>query len=145
MKHSSEELQGYFNKTPWEIAFTGSADHGISLETLESIFGKWRSHAAKITGLRLSAMGILNKQGHPHVHCVLVGRNKKGRTLLDVDDDTIESLKKMWTTMARNSACIESVKDAGWVRYLITQNLLYNPKAEVLKPFGVNLIKELSA
>lgn len=144
-KHNSEDLQGFFSKAPWEWALSCSGEHGMKTATLERIFATWRSQTAKKTGLQLAVMGVVTRKGHPHLHGVMVGRNKAGKNLLNTSLSMVLELQEDWRKMAHNSAEIEIIRDLGWARYMVTKNLLYSPTASVLQPFNTSLIKKLAA
>lgn len=143
-KHDSEELQGFFNKAPWEWALSCSGAHGMKKVVLESIFATWRSQTAKKTGLQLAVMGVITAKGHPHIHGVALGRSKAGKTLSDISLSMVLELQEDWRKLAHNSAEIETIRDLGWSRYMVTKNLLYSPTARVLQPFNVNLLKKIT-
>lgn len=143
-KSEGVEIKRFFSLVPWELAFTGSDGHGNTPDALEEVFARWRTLAAKITGMQVAAMGVLTGKGHSHIHAVLVGRNRKNESLLDVDNDHLQALQKVWHNWTHSTAKIVPVRDSGWARYMVDGNLVHTPTARILQPFGMNLIKKLS-
>jgi hypothetical protein len=143
-KHDSEELQGFFNRCPWEWMFTGTSEVGTDLDLLGSRFARWRTIAAKATGLQIAVMGVLTNRPQPHLHGLLVGRNRHNKTLADVGYDVAKDLQNVWHNMSHRSSEISQIYDLGAARYIVTENLLYNPTAQMLSPINLKLIKMLT-
>jgi len=144
-KHNSSELQEFFNRCPWQMWFSGSAEETTSLDQLDSIFAKFRTIIAEDSHLQVGCMGVLSASPQPHVHALLVGQSKEGRSFEHTEQDTFVELVKIWKRLTHRSSVFERVRDDGAVKYTVLQNLLYNPTAQMLSPANVPLIQKLSS
>lgn len=135
-----------YNRIDWDWFFTGSTSKGTTHEGLERIFGKFRSLVANITKCQVSAMGLvaLSGGGNLHCHCMLVGRNRFGKTLADVAPDTIKTLERNWLQMANSTGLILPAIEKKAVRYIVENNLLYKQNVKEITPMNVGLLKKLT-
>ncbi len=133
-----------YSQVPWQWFFTGSAGYGITVDTLEAIFKKWRSKVAITGSLQVATMGVIVPKGHNHLHAMLAGQDATGRTLEDIAE-WIPEFENDWKRLAKNSAKIVPVRDAGAVSYIVDDNLTYKANVRELIPINTKLMRKLSA
>lgn len=81
----------------------------------------------------------------PHVHVLLVGKNRFGRTLADVGDDLIKDMLQFWKSMMhRSDVKFELLHDvSGAVRYIVQNNTVEKRSAAILSPRGLKLLQKI--
>jgi len=90
MKNKWGEL---FNKYEWQWAITLTVDHPISKEVMKHRFLEWRSWICMKEHLRIGYAIVLCSHPHCHLHALMVGQNRDGKSLQDVDK---MKWKKIW-------------------------------------------------
>lgn len=140
------ELMDYLNKYPWQAWMTGTAEPGTSFEALDRAVGAWRGRLAHLASMRVSCMGVCNLHPQPHVHVLLLGTNKRGRTLARLDEDFINEMVLFWKVLMHRSAKYELLNNvAGAVRYVVEDNLINRQRAAILSPRGIKLLQKCIA
>lgn len=118
-----KEIIKNLTKYNWQMMLTGTAKPDTGFSRLDSIFAKWRSRAAKATGCQIGTVGVFVAQPQPHVHVLLIGSNRNGKTLLDVHPDIIQGLQESWRSMTHRSCEVSQINDHGAVRYIVEHNM----------------------
>ena len=134
------DLMELFAGIQWQAMLSGRVDitKQLSTERVDAMFAKWRSLACKITGLSIGSIATLTNHHGLHVHALLVGANRYGMTLNDVDADT---LQRCWFGMFGGTCRISHVYDSGAVEYIVNKNLI-NRYTAVLSPRGMPLLNK---
>ena len=135
------DLMELFAGIEWQAMLSGRVDitKQLSTERVDTMFAKWRSLACKITGLSIGSIATLTNYHGLHVHALLVGANRCGMTINDVDADT---LQRCWFGMFGGTCRISHVYDSGAAEYIINKNLVHK-YATVLSPRGMPLLNKL--
>jgi hypothetical protein len=143
-KHLSEATMELYGRISWEWFFTGSSE-GMSFDALKITFRRWRSYAAHHTGCQVGAMGAVVRSpgGNVHIHAMLVGKSRLGRSLKDVERVIIWDLEATWARMARSSCRILPAFEGAAARYIVKENVFKCHHVEELVPSNTKLLKKL--
>ncbi len=135
------EIVQWLKAIAWDNMFSGTAEHVVNPENLETLFGRWRSHAAKVTGLQLASVGVFSLYHGSHIHCLLVGSNRYGETLSNVSLKQQHELIRFWKNMTHSSARLSRVNNERVVEYL-TKHISSNPTQRFLFVHNMKLLKK---
>lgn len=132
----------YLNGYSWQAWMHGTAEPGTTFDHLDKAVGAWRGRLANISKMRVSSMGFSNMQPQPHVHVLLLGRNKHGHTLESLNEDIFTEMEHFWRTMMHRSCRFSLLKNVpGAVRYIIQNNVI-DKHSMVLSPRGLKLLQK---
>ena len=143
-KAQQDDLMGLFQGVEWQMMISGciDADKNETLERIEGLVARYRTMVAKQIGLQIGAIGCLVNCDGLHVHLLLVGQNRFGNTLRDLDADQVRELQRMWFGLLGGTCRYSSIYDLeGVKRYVIGENLV-NKWATVLTPVGISLLRK---
>jgi len=132
-----------FQQYPWQWFFSGGTEgtRELTHAQIEDLFSKWRSIACRVTGLQIGSVGCSVRHNGRHCHALLVGANRKGKTLRDIDTGTIKTLERLWFALAQSTARIDVCRDTNASGYVVFKNLVGND-AEVMVPQGKQCLKK---
>ena len=143
-EHSKSELTEYFECIKWHLFLSGHYTRlkNWTPEGLDQAFANWRSIAARVTGMRVATVGCVVDYHNLHSHALCVGRSRDGQTLLDIDDETINQLQRIWYGIAGDSCLIEKVWSDEVSDYIVGKNIL-DGDVMILNPHGLSLLRKL--
>jgi hypothetical protein len=79
-----EIWRDYILRFPWQWASTHTFEHDINYFVARKRFIKWRFQLIDEEKIRAGCYVMTShKKGHLHLHCLLLGRNRHGKTLSD--------------------------------------------------------------
>lgn len=138
-----EDLAEYFSPYPWEAWFTGSGEPDATFDHLDKLVGRWRSHLAHLSGLQIAAVGVFNSFPQPHVHILLLGRNKYGKTLTGISTPLREKMDAAWESMSFRPGRLALLDSpAGAINYIVSKNIIDKPSI-ILGPRGIKMLKRM--
>ncbi|MFZ5573491.1 MAG: hypothetical protein ACOZF0_24070 [Thermodesulfobacteriota bacterium] len=107
----------------------------ISGEQAEKCLKGWRLKLIKRERLQVATFGIINHRPTSHLHILLMGINRQGKTLDDVEDGNWKVYARLWP----GSAVIDPIKDKGAIEYMAFAN---TPAGhyELLMPYNTKLL-----
>jgi hypothetical protein len=143
LKQDCREIwRDYILRFPWEWASTHTFEHGINYFVARERFIKWKFRLIDDEDLRVGCYVMTShKKGHLHLHGLLLGRNRHGKTLSDC---SIRKYRDIWWTTNRTTARIEPVTDHyGACDYQALQYLGFKSDFAEPEPFGINLLQEV--
>jgi len=101
---------------------------------------RFRKRLAIEEKLCLAFYGLINLKPQPHLHLVMLGVNRHGKTLKDVSP---EKWEREWGSIARRSARIEpATTQDGIFNYMHDKNMPDTMYSEIV-PYGTNILKRL--
>jgi hypothetical protein len=129
---------GYFiNRWPWEWFLTLTFREPVSLNTARRQLLNWNRDLCTSEGIQTAFIAVWNNTNFtPHWHALLFGKNKNGRTLLDV-------LEKRWERKWPGIARIELVRgNQAASQYLAGNITLWNPDQYELLFYNKKLLNK---
>ena len=144
-KTQQDDLMGLFQGVEWQMMISGciDADKNKAFERIDGLVARYRTMVAKQTGLQIGAIGALVDYKGLHVHLLLVGQNRFGNTLRDLDADKVRELQRMWFGLLGGTCRYSSIFNLeGVKRYVIGENLV-NKWSTVLTPVGISLLRKI--
>lgn len=139
--HHKGALSQYLTSYKWEAWFTGSGEPNAPFETLDNLFGRWRSRLAHRSGLQVGSIGVFTTDPVPHIHALLVGTNKHGQTMADLSSSLREELEFAWERMAHRPGRIALIAHPEAVTtYVVNGNTVAKP-SRFLSPRGIKTLK----
>lgn len=144
-KTQQDDLMGLFQGVEWQMMISGciDADKNKTLERIDGLVARYRVMVAKQTRLQIGAIGALVDYKGLHVHLLLVGQNRFGNTLRDLDADKVRELQRMWFGLLGGTCRYSSIFNLeGVKRYVIGENLI-NKWSTVLTPVGISLLRKI--
>lgn len=136
------ELNRFLTRPYWQMMFSGCLKPETSWGNAERIFARWRTNAARETGLQIGTMGVFSAiKGH-HLHVLMTGIDLRGRTLLDVDRVTAMQLELDWEERTHRTAELSVITSDGAAQYT-ANHLFYNPTVEFVCIHNTKLINRL--
>jgi len=102
ISHYHTELIKWIACWPWESFATLTLKYEkISVERAHQMFKLWCRENAKRDHVRVSCLGVLNYDGHPHLHLLILARSfKTGKTMADID---LEDWVQEWPAISELS------------------------------------------
>lgn len=137
-----EEIEAWLQHPFWEWMFTGTGESSSTADTLEKTFARWRTTAAQETGLQIASIGVFSSLDGPHIHCLLVGWNRGGKTLSDISNCSIQALERAWKNLTHRPAKISVAYDDKLSAYA-ANHLLYNPTQQIISAHNLKLLRKL--
>ena len=133
----------FFEAYSWQWFFSGCTDgtRELAHAQIEELFAKWRSIACRVTGMQIGTIGVSVRHNGRHCHALMVGGDRRGRTLRDVDQQTIQTLERLWFALAQNTGKIAACRDTNTPGYVVFHNLV-GKNAEAMVPQGKSALKK---
>ena len=136
---------GLFQGVEWQMMISGciDADKNKTLERIDGLVARYRVMVAKQTRLQIGAIGALVDYKGLHVHLLMIGQNRFGNILRDLDADQVRELQRTWYGLFGGTCRYSSIYDLeGVKRYVIGENLV-NKWSTVLTPVGISLLRKI--
>ena len=137
-KLSATRHYGYFiNSWPWEWFLTLTFREPVSLDVARRQLLHWNRDLCTSEGIQTAFIAVWNDTNFtPHWHALIFGKNKNGRTLLDVSEKRWE---RKWPGIAR----IEVVRGNQAASHYIAGNItLWNPDQYELFVYNKKLLNK---
>jgi len=129
-----DSLEQYLNTWPWEwflAARLKNQYYGLILK-------QFRIALQKDEHLQIAYVGIYVSYPQPHLHMLMLGQNKKGKSLSKVDSKCWE---REWQNITHNTAIIENIYDQERVvSYMVKYNMPTHHHEELV-PYNTKLLK----
>jgi len=121
---------------PWEWFLTLR----VGNQRYDRLLKKYRIDLAVSEGIQLAYWGVFVHYPNPHLHIMMLGRNRAGKVLSDVD---MQKWEREWGGITHETAKIEPVYEAkGVLEYIVKINMGYAPHEELI-PYNTKLLKRL--
>ena len=133
-----------FQGVEWQAMLSGciNADKNHSLERIDVLVARWHSMASKKASLQIGLIGILVSSNGLHAHLLLIGKNRYGFTLNNLDEEQVDTLQRLWTGLLGGTCRLSKVYDIEGVnQYIVNKNLI-NRYTAVLSPRGMPLLNK---
>jgi hypothetical protein len=132
-----KEFKKYLEDWPWEWFGTFTFSWIVKPEDAERMLKRWRIRLCKEEKIQVAYLGVLNSKGRPHLHLLMLGRNRVGKTLLTAD---IHRAERSWCSGAK----IEPIyKKAGAIGYIVDQNMPHH-HYHMVGPYNSKLLHKTS-
>lgn len=144
-ENQQADLTGLFQGVEWQAMLSGciNADRNHSLERIDGLVARWHSMASRKASLQIGLIGILVSSNGLHAHLLLIGKNRYGLTLVDLDEEQVDTLQRLWTGLLGGTCRLSKVYDLEGVKeYIVSKNLI-NRYATVLSPRGMPLLNKI--
>ena len=147
-----KKMYDYLNTNNFELFCTFQLPND-NIENAEMLLKKWRSNFCTQEHIQIAYKGIAvtSKFTVPHIHLLMLGKNKNGKTLYDID---IKKWQKEWARLTyRRKNKIEMISDLMMVpvdnlhdriSYICRPKNMIPGKYEQIIPFNKNLLKKTS-
>ena len=143
-ENQQSDLIGLFKGVEWQVMLSGciNADRNHSLERIDGLVARWHSMASKKASLQIGLIGILVSSNGLHAHLLLIGKNRYGFTLNNLDEEQVDTLQRLWTGLLGGTCRLSKVYDIEGVnQYIVNKNLI-NRYTAVLSPRGMPLLNK---
>lgn len=132
----SEMLKEY----EWEWFVSLNVPKG-STENTRKKLNKWTRNLSIKNHIRIGYMGfvIYSKITGNHIHLLILGKNKFGQTLLDMDQNQWEI---EWKKLTHRDCYIEPVYSDGVFEYITNPKNTPPNHFEMVNPYGIKLLKK---
>lgn len=144
-ENQQADLIGLFKGVEWQAMLSGciNADKNHSLERIDGLVARWHSMASKKASLQIGLIGVLVSSNGLHAHLLLIGKNRYGLTLIDLDEEQVDTLQRLWTGLLGGTCRLSKVYDIEGVnQYIVNKNLI-NRYTAVLSPRGMPLLNKI--
>jgi len=129
-------LKDYWNRWPWEWFLTARLNN----QYYGLILKRFRIALQKDEHLQIAYVGLYVSYPQPHLHILMLGQNREGKSLSSVDS---KSWEREWQKITHNTAIIESIYDQeGVVSYMVIHNTPNNHHEELM-PYNRKLLKRM--
>lgn len=135
-------LLNHFTAIEWQWFFSGCLEPDTPRAKAERVFAGWRQEVAKQTGLQVCTMGVFSAVKGHHLHVLMAGEDRRGRTLLDISRTKRIILELDWEGLTHRTAVIDVVTSEGAGQY-VTNHFIFNPTAEHVCVHNIKLLKRL--
>ena len=129
-------LKTYWNRWPWEWFLTAR----LKNQYYGLILKEFRIALQKHENLQIAYMGLYVSYPHPHLHILILGQNKNGKCLADVDPKHGE---REWQDITHRSADIENIYDQERVIGYMTDKNMPENHHEKLVAYNIKLLKRM--
>jgi len=136
LSHYRTELSGWFNKYSFQW-FVSMRLKSYNVETAESLLKIWRRDLCKTNHIQICHLGIIITSGFtgPHVHLLMSGKNRYGKTLMDMD-------REEWSRKWKGDCHIKPVVSDDITKYItLPRNTPLN-HFELVKPYNKYLLEK---
>ena len=108
------EIVDYLNNIDWQwfctLTFNEHKFRGYKSNTIQSLVNRFYRDICISEGIQVAGFYVISyRDGHPHVHALLFGKNKFGKSLSDVEPSKWErawpSIAKIEVPISRESVC----------------------------------------
>lgn len=112
-----------------------------SIEDTEKYLKQWRCKCSTKYHIQISYIGIIITSQYTgnHIHLLMFGRNKDGKTLLDMDEREWE---REWNDITHKGSYIERVRDDGVFEYMVEDKNTPINHFELLTPYNTKLLNK---
>jgi hypothetical protein len=129
------EMKKFWNQYPWEWFVSLNFKRSVSSAAFaEKVLKNWRIELQREESIQIACDGVLSLSSNPHLHLVLFGRSRTGRTLLSLNP-------KKWERKWLGDAKIKEVYSSGAVGYMVDQNMSEG-WYESIMPYGMKHLKK---
>lgn len=129
-------LKVYWNGWPWEWFLSVS----LKDKYYEHVLKGFRIELQKEEKLQVAYVGLYVFYPQPHLHLLMLGQNRFGKRLADVNPKRWE---REWGEITKRSAMIQNIYDQeGVISYMVEQNMPNQQHWEVT-PYNGNLLKRM--
>ncbi len=112
-----EAYTDFLKEWDWEWFATLTFRYDTNEDMVNRLRLKWTRDLCTDEGIQVAYFySTVNVSGHPHIHMLMIGKNKNNKILFDVDPQKWESI---WPFLAR----IETPKSNETVARYFTENL----------------------
>lgn len=120
----------------WFASFNFNENQfNVSIDHTYKMLKDWIIPLCKEEKIQIAYMGLFVNYPMPHIHLLLYGINRYGKTLNNVD-------KHLWEGKWRGDASIKNVDyNEGVIQY-ITERNTYNNNFELIQPYNNKLLKK---
>ena len=141
-KDCYEIWRDYVCRFPWQWASTHTFEPGTDYFTARKRFKKWHYRLIDEEKLQVGCYVMSShKKGNLHFHCLLLGRNRHGKTLLDCD---CRKWRDVWWATNRTVVKVQPITDFyGACSYQALQYLGFKSDYAEPEPFGLNLLQDV--
>ena len=135
-----ECLTSFMSRYDWEWFISLNLPTS-SIEDTEKYLKQWRCKCCIKYHIQVCYMGniIPSKYRGNHLHLLMSGRNKDGKTLLDMDEREWE---REWNKITHKGSYIERVRDDWIYDYINGQKNTPVNHFEMVIPYNKNLLKK---
>ena len=144
-ENQQADLMELFQGVEWQAMLSGciNADKNHSLERIDGLVARWHSMASKKASLQIGLIGVLVSSNGLHAHLLLIGKNRYGLTLIDLDEEQADTLQRLWTGLLGGTCRLSKVYALEGVKeYIVNKNLI-NRYTAVLSPRGMPLLNKI--
>jgi hypothetical protein len=143
MTYTTQELRtaytDFLSRYPFEWFATLTFKNEVSPQAAKKHFLKWVRKLCIGEHLRVAALIIYNRASYPHLHALMLGRNRDGKTL---NDASIERWQEEWSSY-RYGCKIRQVYDLeGASRYIAKNIATYQDNLYELFSYNKKLLKK---
>lgn len=113
-------------------------------ENVDKLLIEWARMMSKKDHIQIAYKGIMvfNSATGPHVHLLMLGRNRSGHTLLNRNED---DWKRAWNKLTKHNVLIEKVYDLeGAAGYMSRSGNTPKDLFELVTPYNTKLLKKTS-
>jgi len=133
LKASTNDL---FNRWEWEWFITLNLVRNGCPEA-EDLLKKWRIELTTSEHIQIAYEGIYNNIPQAHIHLLAFGKNKDGKSLLDVNHRRWE---KRWSVLTKKPAVIIPVYSQKGVTQYVSHFNTPPGHSELLQPYNKKLL-----
>ena len=144
-ENQQADLMELFQGVEWQMMLSGciNADKNKTLERTDGLVARWHSMASKKASLQIGLIGILVSSNGLHAHLLLIGKNRYGFTLNNLDEEQVDTLQRLWTGLLGGTCRLSKVHALEGVKeYIVNKNLI-NRYTAVLSPRGMPLLNKI--
>ncbi len=132
-----DEFGLFIAQFPFEWFATLTFAYPVNQEAARKRITQWIRAICILEQLQIASIGVFNKLNRSHLHLVMLGSNRLGRTLSDV---SIE----MWTKRWGDDALIKPINNLSGVAGYLSRNLTLNhPDKSEIFIFNKKLLKRV--
>ena len=133
-----DEFALFLNRWPFEWFATLSFKYPENQEIGRDRLLQWARKICRAEGLQIAYIAVINKHTRIHLHVLMLGRSKFGKTLTDISTDR-------WEDLWGDNAEIDRIYNlSGLTPYCSENYILNDPDESDLIIFNRNLLKKLS-
>jgi hypothetical protein len=123
----------------WEWFCTLNLKSGSDYPMAESKLKDWRINVGINNHILIAYMGIYNTIPQPHIHLLVLVKNRNKKTLLNFNHKKWE---KEWSRLTKSQAVIEPIYERdGIANYIAIKNLPWD-KSELIQPYNKRILKK---
>lgn len=121
----------------WQWFCSLNLKQGSDYSMAESKLKKWRINVGINNHILIAYMGVYNTDPQPHIHLLVVVKNRHKKTLLNFNHKNWE---KAWSDLTQCQAVIKPVYEReGVANYIAKKNLPWG-KSELIQPYNKRIL-----